>query len=69
MAKYFTNSKLMYFQEPEAVKIKPKSEISCHITQMSISCLFYARYLYEVVCIRVGNSWYKVDCETLRGST
>ncbi len=31
MAKYF-KSKLVYFHKPEAVKIKPKSEISCHIT-------------------------------------
>ncbi len=31
MVKYFM-SRLMYFQEPEAVKIQPESEISCHNT-------------------------------------
>ncbi len=41
MAKYFMSGRLIYFHEPEAVKIKPESEISNHITLMSvISCLF-----------------------------
>ncbi len=46
MAKYFT-SRLIYFHEPEGVKIKPESEISSHITLVSvISGLFHARYLH-----------------------
>ncbi len=47
MAKYFTR-RLIYFHEPEArVKIKPESEISCHITLTSvISGLFHTRYLH-----------------------
>ncbi len=46
MAKYFT-SRLIYFHKPEAVKIKPESEISSHITLTSlISGLFYPRYLH-----------------------
>ncbi len=40
-------SRLIYFHETEGVKIKPESEISCHITLMSvISGLFYTRYLH-----------------------
>ncbi len=40
-------SRLIYFHEPEAVKIKPESEISSHITLTSvISGLFHTRYLY-----------------------
>ncbi len=35
MAKYFM-SRLIYCHEPEAVKIKPESKISCHITLMSV---------------------------------
>ncbi len=31
MEKYFT-SRLIYFHEPEGVKIKPKSEIFSHVT-------------------------------------
>ncbi len=39
-------SRLIYFHEPEA-KIKPESEISSHITLMSvISGLFPAKYLH-----------------------
>ncbi len=46
MVKYFM-SRLIYFREPEGVKIKPESEISSHITLMSvISGLFHTRYLY-----------------------
>ncbi len=40
-------SRLIYFHQPEAVKIKPESEISSHIILTSIICgLFYARYLH-----------------------
>ncbi len=43
MVKYFT-SRLVYFHE---VKIKPESEISCHITlKRVISGLFHTRYLH-----------------------
>ena len=46
MAKYF-KSRLIYFHEPELVKIKPESEISCHNTLTSvISGLFHTRYLH-----------------------
>ncbi len=46
MVKYFT-SRLIYFQEPKGVKIKPESEISSHITPTSvISGLFHTRYLH-----------------------
>ncbi len=49
MAKYFM-SRLIYLHEPEAVKIKPESEISSHITLTSvISGLFYPRYLHFLV--------------------
>ncbi len=45
MVNYFM-SRPIYFHEPEAVKIKPESEISCRITLMSIIIgLFYTRYL------------------------
>ncbi len=52
MAEYFMSRliyfhRLIYFQEPEAVKIKPESEISCHTKLTSvISGLFHTRYLY-----------------------
>ncbi len=43
MAKYFI-IRLIYFHEPEGVKIKPESEISNHLTLMSIiSGLFQGR--------------------------
>ncbi len=46
-------SRLIYFHELEAVKIKPESEISSHITLTEctsvISGLFHTRYLAEVV--------------------
>ncbi len=46
MVKYFM-SKLIYFQESKAVKIKPVSEISSHMTPTSvISGLFHNRYLH-----------------------
>ncbi len=46
MAKYFM-SRLIIFTEPEAVKIKPEGEKSCHITLTSvISGLFHTRYLH-----------------------
>ncbi len=51
MAEYFM-SRLSYFQEPEAgVKIKPESEISCHITLTTgfyfiFIGLFHTRYLH-----------------------
>ncbi len=46
MVKYF-KSRLIYFQEPKIVKIKPESEISSHITLRSvISGLFHTRYLH-----------------------
>ncbi len=42
MVKYFT-SRLVYFPEPEGVKIKPESETYSLITLLSvISVLFYA---------------------------
>ncbi len=45
MAKYL--SRLIYFHEPEAAKIQPESEISCHITLTSVICgLFHTRYLH-----------------------
>ncbi len=48
MARYFTLR--LYFQEPEAVKIKPESEISSHITLISIiSGLFALDIFTEVV--------------------
>ncbi len=38
---------LIYFYEPEAVKIKPESKIFSHITLTSvINGLFHARYLH-----------------------
>ncbi len=44
--KYFM-SILIYFPEPDAVKIKPESETSSHITLTNvISGLFIARYLH-----------------------
>ncbi len=46
MVKYFM-SRLIYFTSQRRVKIKPESEISSHITQMSvISGLFHTRYLH-----------------------
>ncbi len=43
MVKHFM-SRLIYFHEPEESEIKPESEISCHITLMSvISGLFHTR--------------------------
>ncbi len=47
MVKYFM-TKLINFHEPEArVKIKPESEISSHITLVSVtSGLFHTRYLH-----------------------
>ncbi len=49
VVKYFT-SRLIYFHEPKASEIKPKSEISSHITLMSvISGLFHTRYFTGVV--------------------
>ncbi len=46
MVKYFI-SRLIYFQESKAVKIKPVSEISSHMTPTSvISGLFHTRYLH-----------------------
>ncbi len=46
MAKYFM-SRLIYFHEPQASENKPESEISSHITLMSvISGLFHTRYLH-----------------------
>ncbi len=46
MVKYF-RSRLIYSHEPEVSEIKPESEISSHITLMSvISGLFHARYLH-----------------------
>ncbi len=45
MVKYFT-SRLIYCHEPKGVKIKPESEISSHITLMSVSGLFHTRYLH-----------------------
>ncbi len=54
MTKYFTN-RLIYFQEPEPVKIKPESEISCHITLTSvISGLFHNRYLHYWLVLEEG---------------
>ncbi len=48
MAKYFT-SRLIYFTSQRRVKIKPKSEISCHNTLTSvISGLFHTKYLHLV---------------------
>ncbi len=41
-------SMLIYFHKPEAVKIKPESEISCHITLTNvISCLLDPRCLHH----------------------
>ncbi len=38
-------SRLVYFMSQRRVKIKPESEISCHITPTSaISGLFHTRY-------------------------
>ncbi len=46
MVKYFM-SRQIYFHEPEASEIKPESEISRHITLLSvISGLFHTRYLH-----------------------
>ncbi len=61
MAKYFT-SRLICFHEPEAVKKKPESDISCHITLTSvISGLFYLRYLHYCSFVLgpelTGKSW------------
>ncbi len=53
MAKYFTEHRLIYFHEPEVVKIKPENEKSSHITleyTSVMSGLFHTRYLAEVVC-------------------
>ncbi len=48
MVKYFT-SRIIHFLTPEAIKIKPKSEIFYNITLTSVtSCLFYPRYLHTV---------------------
>ncbi len=66
MAKYFM-SMLIYFQEPEGIKIKPESEISSHITLTSIiSGLFHTRYNFtKVVCTRTSNSRGEVGSKTL----
>ncbi len=54
MAKYF-KSRLIYFHEPVAVKIKPENEISCHFTLTSIiSDLFHTRYLHYCVVLEKG---------------
>ncbi len=46
MAKYFM-SRLIYFHEPEGLKIKPESEIPSHNTLTSvINGLFHTRYLH-----------------------
>ncbi len=64
MAKYFKSS-LIYFQEPEAVIVKPENEMSSHMTSVT-SGLFYARCLTAVVCTKLNNSWCsKVGCKTL----
>ncbi len=46
MEKYL-KSRLIYFQEPESMKIKHENEMSSHITLRSvISGLFHIRYFY-----------------------
>ncbi len=68
MAKYFM-SRLIYFQEPEGMKIQPESEISSHITLTSIisGLLLYSTLdiFTEVVCTRTSNSRGEVGSKTL----
>ncbi len=45
MAKYF-KSRLIYFHEPEGVKIKFESEISSHITLQEYNTWFIPCYRY-----------------------
>ncbi len=60
MAKYF-KSRLIYFHSQRKVKIKPESEMSSHITLLSvISGLFHTRYIFTAV-VRTGNSQPKVS--------
>ncbi len=54
-----------FFQEPEEVKIKPESEISSHITLISVISGLFHDIFTDVVCIGVGNPGCEVVNTTL----